>query len=193
MVNEEGTGFRRGTTDDVRECGEKLAAAVVRGIEKKKQVSAALDCVGDRITLRLKPAPSANRLRAIIKAKTAEQKWARMLLKHLRAGKKPRTRESYDIQALKLGKNVVLLFLRGEVVCEYAALLEKYYPDLNLWCHGYSHADLNYIPTTHILAEGGYEASSYMYSRQPVSGPYLAGIEQPIFDAVGRLLGSLAG
>ena len=84
------------------------------------------------------------------------------------------------------------LFLQGEVVSEYATLLEKYYPDLTLWCHGYSHADLNYIPTSHILAEGGYEASSYIYARKPISGPYGAGLEKDIFAAADKLIKAVA-
>lgn len=191
MVNEQKTGFRRGTTEDVRDCGEKLAAAIRMGMERPRQVNPALDCVGTQIQLPLKPAPSAARLRAVAKSKGAEQKWAEMLLKRIRSGGKLIAREAYPMQALRIAKDVVLLFLRGEVVSEYATLLEKYYPDVALWVHGYSHAALNYIPTTHILAEGGYEASSYMYSRRPVSGPYRAGIEKDIFAAVGKLMQSL--
>lgn len=188
MVNEEATGFRRGSTDDCRNCGEQLAGAIKTGIEKRRRVAPALDCVGTRIVLPLKPAPSAARLRAIVKEKTSELKWAQNLLKQMRSGKKPIDRQPYDIQALKLGKGVVLVFLQGEVVCEYATLLEKYYPDLNLWCQGYSHAALDYIPTTHILADGGYEASSYIYSSRPLSGPYRAGIEKEIFGAADKLI-----
>ncbi|MEW6357739.1 MAG: neutral/alkaline non-lysosomal ceramidase N-terminal domain-containing protein [Planctomycetota bacterium] len=188
MVNDDGTGFRRGTTEDVRDCGEQLAAALVRGLKIKTKVIPALGCAGTRIILPLKPAPTVTRLRAIIKSGSSEKKWADILLKHLRGGKKPITKQPYDMQALALGKGLVLLFLRGEVVSEYATLLEKCYPDLNLWCHGYSHADLNYIPTSHILAEGGYEASSYMYTKKPVSGPYGAGLEKDIFAAAGKLI-----
>ncbi|NOZ23466.1 MAG: hypothetical protein GXP25_20515 [Planctomycetes bacterium] len=191
MVNEEGTGFRRGSTDDVRDCGEQLAGAVIRGAKNKKRVSPALGCSATRISLPLKPAPPMKQLRALIKSGSSEKKWANILLKHLCAGKKPITKQPYDMQALKLGKDVVLLFLQGEVVSEYATLLEKYYPDLNLWCHGYSHAALNYIPTSHILAEGGYEASSYMYARKPISGPYGAGLEKDIFAAANKLIQAL--
>jgi len=192
MVTEDGTGFRRGTTEEVRDCGEQLAAAVRRGLKGKRPVPPALDCAGTRIALPLKPAPPPARLRAIVKGNTAEKRWARNLLRHLRAGRKLIDRQPYEIQALKLGKDTVMVFLQGEVVCEYAALLEQYYPDLNFWCLGYAHGSLNYIPTTHILAEGGYEASSYMYSNRPLSGPYRAGLEKDIFGAVDKLVKSLA-
>jgi len=191
MVNEKGTGFRRGTTKDCHDCGEDLAAAVLRGIEKKQRVSPVLRSAGTRIRLPLKPAPSPQRLRVIVKAKTSEASWAKNLLKQLRAGKKPIRQQPYDLHALRLGKDVVLLFLQGEVVSEYATLLEKYYPGINLWCHGYTHAPLNYIPTTHILAQGGYEAGSYRYSRLPLSGPYDAGIEKDIFAATHKLMASV--
>jgi hypothetical protein len=95
------------------------------------------------------------------------------------------------MQALSIGKGLVLLFLQGEVVSEYATLLERAYPELNLWCHAYSHGYLEYIPTTHMLAEGGYEAITYLYSPRPLSGPYLPGVEKPIFDGVERLMGQL--
>jgi hypothetical protein len=65
------------------------------------------------------------------------------------------------VQAWRLGKDVTLVALGGEVVVDYSLRLKK---DLGpgLWVMGYANDVMAYIPSLRVLKEGGYEGGGAM-------------------------------
>jgi hypothetical protein len=86
---------------------------------------------------------------------------AKILLKQLDAGKDIPATYPYPIQSWRLGKDLSLVTLGGEVVVDYSLRLKK---DLggNLWVMGYANDVMAYIPSLRVLKEGGYEGASSM-------------------------------
>ena len=86
---------------------------------------------------------------------------AKILLKQLDSGKDIPATYPYPIQSWRLGKDVSLVTLGGEVVVDYSLRLKK---DLggNLWVMGYANDVMAYIPSARVLKEGGYEGASSM-------------------------------
>ena len=86
---------------------------------------------------------------------------AKLLLKQLDAGKEIPATYPYPIQTWRLGTDLSLVALGGEVVVDYSLRLKK---DLggNLWVMGYANDVMAYIPSARVLKEGGYEGASSM-------------------------------
>jgi neutral ceramidase len=101
----------------------------------------------------------------LIKQSTATDNFiaarAKLLLKQLDAGKDIPTSYPYPVQTWRLGTNLALVALGGEVVVDYSLRLKK---DLggNLWVMGYANDVMAYIPSLRVLKEGGYEGASSM-------------------------------
>jgi hypothetical protein len=57
----------------------------------------------------------------------------------------------------RLGEDLTLVALSGEVVVDYVALIEKALGPLNLWVAAYSNDVFGYLPSARVLGEGGYE------------------------------------
>lgn len=109
---------------------------------------------------------------------------AKILLKQLDAGKDIPATYPYPIQSWRLGKDLSLVTLGGEVVVDYALRLKK---DLggNVWVMGYANDVMAYIPSARVLKEGGYEGASSMiyYGLPSVWGEK---VEELIVDEVAR-------
>ena len=94
---------------------------------------------------------------------------------------------TFPVQAVRLGKDVVLLALGGEVVVDYGLQAKSRYPKAKLMVAGYSNDVMCYIPTKRILNEGGYEAvDSMVYYGQP--GPFAPEVEDRIFETIARVM-----
>jgi hypothetical protein len=88
----------------------------------------------------------------------------------------------YPVQAVRLGDDLSLVALAGEVTVEYALRLKREYPKENLMVAGYSNEVPCYIPTLAVLKGGGYEpVDSMIYYAQP--GPFAENVEQTVIDA----------
>jgi neutral ceramidase len=109
---------------------------------------------------------------------------AKILLKQLDAGKDIPATYPYPIQSWRLGKDLSLVTLGGEVVVDYALRLKK---DLggNVWVMGYANDVMAYIPSARVLKEGGYEGASSMiyYGLPSVWGEK---VEELIVDEVSK-------
>ena len=86
---------------------------------------------------------------------------AKILLKELDAGRDIPATYPYPIQTWRLGTDLTLVTLGGEVVVDYSLRLKK---DLggNLWVMAYANDVMAYIPSARVLKEGGYEGASSM-------------------------------
>ncbi len=73
----------------------------------------------------------------------------------------------YPVQTWRIGDDVRLVFLGGEVVVDYAVRLKEELGDeqlarKNVWVAGYSNDVMAYIPSRRVLTEGGYEGGGAM-------------------------------
>jgi neutral ceramidase len=107
---------------------------------------------------------------------------AKLLLKQLDGGKEIPATYPYPIQTWRLGKDLSLVTLGGEVVVDYSLRLRKELGG-NLWVMGYANDVMAYIPSARVLKEGGYEGATSMvyYGLPSVWG---AKVEDLIVDEV---------
>lgn len=97
--------------------------------------------------------------------------------------RKPVTKVTYPVQAIRLGKEVTYVALGGEVVVGYSLRTKKEFPAENTVVAGYSNDVMCYIPTAQVLKEGGYEAvDSMIYYGQP--GPFTDDVEERIMTTI---------
>ena len=117
---------------------------------------------------------------------TAKRKTAEAMLRAYDDGRPVRSMV-YPVQAIRFGKDVVILALGGEVVIDYDLRAQREYPKQKLVVAGYSNEVMCYIPSKRVLSEGGYEAvESMVYYGQP--GPFTPDVEETIFDAIHRVM-----
>lgn len=94
----------------------------------------------------------------------------------------------YPVQAIRLGKELIILALGGEVVVDYALRAKRQFTGADLIVAGYSNDVMCYIPSLRVLKEGGYEAvDSMVYYGQP--GPFAEDVEERIFASIKTVLG----
>lgn len=101
--------------------------------------------------------------------------------------RRPVTKVTYPVQAIRLGKEVTFVALGGEVVVGYGLRTKKEFPKENTVVAGYSNDVMCYIPTAQILKEGGYEAvDSMIYYGQP--GPFAPDVEEKIMKTIHNVM-----
>lgn len=116
---------------------------------------------------------------------------AKVLLEKLaREGSLPST-YPYPVQTWRLGNDLTIVTLGGEVVVDYAVRLKKELDPTRTWIMGYSNDVMAYIPSVRVLKEGGYEGASSMiyYGLPTVWG---AALEEDIVSEVHRQVKGLA-
>ena len=116
---------------------------------------------------------------------------AKMLLKKIEAGEKLPEAYPYPIQTWRLGKDLTLVALGGEVVVDYSLRLKREI-DPGLWVMGYANDVMAYIPSARVLREGGYEGGGAMvyYGLPAVWGPK---IEELIVEEIGKQVKQVRG
>ena len=89
----------------------------------------------------------------------------------------------YPIHSWKVGDQLAMVFLAGEVVVDYSVRLNAELDWKRLWISAWSNDMPGYIPSKRVLKEGGYEAEfSQVYYGLP--GPYLPEVEDTVVNAV---------
>lgn len=93
----------------------------------------------------------------------------------------------YPVQAVRIGNDLTLLALGGEVVVDYSLRAKREFPRENMVVSGYCNEVMCYIPSRRVLVEGGYEPDiSMIYYGQP--GPFRDDVEERVFQAVHSVL-----
>src|SRR5207247_3133480 len=64
------------------------------------------------------------------------------------------TRYAAPVSVWQFGKDLTLVALSGEVVVDYAKLIEEAIGPLNLWLASYCHDTFGYVPSARVLREG---------------------------------------
>jgi hypothetical protein len=90
---------------------------------------------------------------------------------------------SYPVQALRIGKDTVIVALGGEPVVGYALQTKAAHKRLRLIVAGYSNDVMAYIPTAKMLDEGGYEpVDSGMY--YGIAAPFTPDVENIVLETI---------
>ncbi len=115
------------------------------------------------------------------------QRYARLMEARVRADGRLPAAQPDPIQTWRLGRDLALVALGGEVVVDYALRLRGDHPDLRIWAAGYSNDVFGYVPSRRVLAEGGYEGGDAMvYYGRPA--PFTPAVEDLIHAEVRRQL-----
>ncbi len=115
-----------------------------------------------KIELPLARTVGREELEARLKGKPSVAYAAAQFLKQLDAGKPLPSSVRYPVQAWVFGTDLAMVFLGGEVVADYALRLKREFGAERMWVNAYANHVPCYIPSTRILAEGGYEADNAM-------------------------------
>lgn len=92
----------------------------------------------------------------------------------------------YQVQVIRIGADLTMVALAGEVVVDYDHLLRDALPSRHVWVAGYSNDVFGYVPSLRVLKEGGYEGGGAMiYSALP--GAFAENVEEKIVTKVEEL------
>lgn len=178
----------RRTVELAENYGRELGEAVERAVAgEMTNVKGAIDTRYKIIPLELTEPPANSEVE---KELQSGDKY-----KRLRAEKQKRILDSggelpktvpYPIQVWKLGDEVQITALSGEVVVDYSLLIKHHYPRDKQFVMGYSNDCPAYIPSLRVLREGGYEGGDSMVY-YGLHGPWAPSIEEAIMNTVHEL------
>src|SRR4051812_14471337 len=150
-----------------RRHGHELASAVTELIDKSlTPLKRKLECRATDFELPLDVLPSREEFQ---KRATDPDKThypviyhAKKQLARLDRGEKLAASIPYRVQEWNFGKELLMTFLPGEVVVDYALRQKKEFDRGRLWVNGYCNFVPCYIPSKRIWTEGGYEGGAAM-------------------------------
>jgi hypothetical protein len=176
----------RGTLEHAQRYGQALAAEVGRVLGTALlPVRPPVRTAVEVIPLEFAPHDRATFEQEATSPDKYRPRRARLMLAAYDAGQ-PVRQTPYPVQAVRLGADLTVLALAGEVVVDYALRAKRELAGENLIVAGYCHDVMGYIPSRRVRQEGGYEAvDSMIYYGQP--GPFADSVEETIFAAVRRV------
>ena len=166
--------------------GRALADAVKKALDgEQKPVDGHLKCAYGEAALEYQHIPDRKELEnnmnsdnEFIRTKSA------YLLRKIEENGKLDPTYPCPLQALHIGKNLLLVGIGGETVAGYSEKIKAAYSSNRfVWVAGYSNDVFAYLPTLKILKEGGYEGGGAMTYFTPPS-PFAETVEQRVLDGV---------
>ena len=158
--------YPRGTLELARQHGETLGREVLRVLDTKlRPVLGPLNLQFDYVDIPLAPAPGRAELEKMTGRGTPSwQSWmATQMLKALDKGQKLPAHYRAPIAVWQFGTDLTLVALSGEVVVDYAQLIEQAIGPMDLWLSAYNNDVFGYLPSARLLAEGGYETRGVVH------------------------------
>jgi neutral ceramidase len=156
----------RGTVDLARQHGEALGREVLRVLDTKlAPIQGPLNLQFAHVDIPLAAVPP----RAEIEKMTARgspswRAWmAVQMLQALDKGQKLPTYYRAPIAVWQFGSDLTLVALAGEVVVDYASLIEQAIGPMQLWLSAYNNDVFGYLPSARVVAEGGYETRGVVH------------------------------
>jgi len=170
--------------------GRALADAVNRALQKpQKEVGSGLQVSRVSAPLAFQPPPNKADLEKQLNDRNQYKRWkARLLLGRINAGIEPASAYDLPVQAVRLGNEVLMLAMGGEVVVDYSLRFKREFAGSGptkpmLWFAGYTGDVSFYLPSLRVLKEGGYEGGQHMVYTQ-FTGPFEEDVEERVFSAV---------
>ena len=114
------------------------------------------------VDLQFEHVPGAKELVEQSKMEAVVGLYARNSLQDLASGRVIPARMSYPVQVWTFGKELVIVFLVGEVVVDYSLRLKRELDKNKTWVNGYCNDVTTYIPSARLYDEGGYEVDGSM-------------------------------
>jgi len=175
-----------------RQYGRQLAEAVAAVIEgEMRPLEPTLKTSYREIDLALAELPDREQLQQDARSRNKYvAARAQHLLKQLDAGRPLSQTYPYPIGVWRIGEEVALVILGGEVVVDFALRLKAELGDkdargTNVWVAAYSNDVMAYIPSLRVLKEGGYEgADAMVYYGLPTV--WAEGVEEAVIGEVHR-------
>ena len=189
VVNDDMTGWVRGTVETAEGFGRELAEAVERALRKPGSPIGgpiAAECV--EIELPIRVLPDEKYREAAVRADAFSGNWGKRFARMIALGEKIPDRWPYRIQAFRLGGGpspFTVVALDGEVFTEYGLNLGRALAPAGVMVLGYSNGVVTYLPTAKALHDGGYEPNAYTYFGVP--GPYEPQVEKIVLDKAAEL------
>ncbi len=175
--------------------GRSLAAMVKNAlVGPQTPVTGPIRCASREPALQFQPLPERHVLEEVAKSPgriaaspLLDPKKAAALLKRLDAGERIPMTVPCPIQAISLGKELLLIGLAGEPVVDYAVALKTAFQGRFVWVAGYCNSVFGYLPSWKILREGDYEGGrAFNYTLYP--GPFAEDVETRVLTAVSELV-----
>ena len=181
--------YPRRTVELCRRHGQVLANAVERSLlGMRTEVDGPLRTAYEETELYFQPLPDRKTLEAQAHSsnKYVARK-ARFLRSRLAADGLIDLTYPCPVQVVRLGREVLLIAIGGELVVDYSRRLKTDHAGPVTWVAGYSNDVFGYLPSRRVLDEGGYEGGGAMVYT-PLPGPFDATVEDRVLSAVGRLV-----
>ena len=176
----------RGTLELVQAHGAALADAVDRALPSARPLSPALATSYRVVDLPFVTGEARERWRKQLSIDQVYLKrHAEMMAQTAaRDGRLPPSQPA-PVQVWRLGPDLALVALSGEVVVDYALRVAREHPQLRTWVAGYSNDVFGYVPSVRVLREGGYEGGDAMiYYGRPA--PFTESVEDLLVGEVRR-------
>ncbi|MSU64446.1 MAG: hypothetical protein EXS31_19000 [Pedosphaera sp.] len=180
--------YPRGTMNNARDNGAALGQEVSRILASPMQpVRGPLTCEFDQARL-----PLQQLARAELEKMTNGPSWqagnAKAMLAKVGRGEKPAMAYDAPVAVWQFGGDLTLVGLSGEVVVDFVPLIEQAIGPLQVWIAGYCNDVFGYLPSAHVLREGGYECRG-LYTTEG----FFAATSQDVLVAKVRELADRAG
>jgi predicted amidohydrolase YtcJ len=169
--------------------GLMLAAAVEEVLRRPLEpVPATLRVAFESIDLAYESVATERELEVATADRNATKaRWARRMLRRLRAGETFPTSAPYPLHVWRLGGDTLFIGMGGETVVDYALLFKRTWGP-RTWVLGYADDMLAYIPSRRVWEEGGYEGGPKIYEYGNPAVRWAGDVESRIVPAVTRLV-----
>jgi neutral ceramidase len=176
----------RGTLDFARQHGEELGTEVLRILDSKlRPVEGPLKTEFARTDIPLEPILNDDQINRFLKKGGSWRRWmAGKMLEMRERGEPAATHYNAPFGVWQFGNDLTLVAMSGEVVVDYVPRLVKALGPMNLWVAAYCNDVYGYLPSTRVLAEGGYETRGIYSGGIGVFSPKA---EDVVVDAIQRL------
>ena len=184
--------FPRGPLLEAKRHGLELAGAVMGVLgQPMHPVQGGFGFAYEEIDLPLAPPPAREQIEKDLQSQDVSLKQRAELYLKLMNDSKPMPQSlKLPVATLRLGGEVTLVLMGGEVVVDYARRLKRVLAEEHPWTIGYAYEVPCYIPSARVLKEGGYEAeSSLIY--YGFYGPFRPEIEDLIVNRVAGMVDGL--
>jgi putative membrane-bound dehydrogenase-like protein len=181
----------RGSDDQLtfaQQHGEAFRKEVNRLLTSElKPLSSEIEGTFKTVKLPFKNARTIEEWQAYAKQPGQRGVYGRYFLEKLKQDGALPTTLDYPISSLTFGDDLAMVFLGGEVVCDYSLSMYEKFDGKRLWVTAYANDVPCYIPSRRILDEQGYEADySMIYYRRP--NQLSPAVEEIIHDTVQSIL-----
>ncbi|HQZ66450.1 MAG TPA: neutral/alkaline non-lysosomal ceramidase N-terminal domain-containing protein [Planctomycetaceae bacterium] len=154
----------RRTVELAENYGAQIANSVDRTLAGQlATVSGKLSTAYREIDLALDTLPTREQIESDLKSDNVYiARRAAHLLKQLAGDGHLSQTYPYPVQLWRLGNELQITILGGEVVVDFAVRLKSELPGKSNWIGGYCNDVMAYIPSARVLKEGGYEGETAM-------------------------------